>query len=303
MASLFQSPEWEKFKLESGWQKSWRIFDILILEKKIPILGTMLYSPMLSHDQTKLAQQKIFLDQIKKIAVEENSIFFRMESSEEFSEAYGLQLTANSYKKSFEEMQPEHTLVLDLTKSEEEILAQMKQKGRYNIKVAEKYGVKIANGKIEDFYQLYLQTAKRQKITFRKINYFQKLIDILGKKEYAFVLNATNPEGKILASSIVSLFADTATYLFGGSSDEMREMMASYKLQWEIIKKAKQFGCKYYDFFGIASTENPKHPWAGVTRFKKQFGGEEKTMLGSWDLIFSPAKYGAFKLAEKLRRK
>lgn len=310
MATIFQTPEWEKFKLETGWQKSWRIFEILILEKKIPFIGTMLYAPMLSHDQTKLSQQKIFIDQINKISAEENSVFFRMESSEEFSEAYNLQLTAStvgrsasggiSYKKAFEEMQPEHTLVLDLNKSEEDILAQMKPKGRYNIKVAEKHGVEVKEGSVDDFYSLYEEMSKRQKITFRKKEYFQKLIDILGCKDYAVVLKATLND-QVLASTIVIFFGDTATYLFGGSSDENREMMAPYKLHWEIIKKAKNRGCRIYDFFGIAPSDDEKHKWAGITRFKKQFGGEEKTILGSYDLVFSPARYQIYKLLRKLK--
>jgi len=351
MATIFQTPEWEKFKLSTGYEKSWRVFEILVLKRKIPLLGSMLYSPMATHDQTKLATQKIFTLQIKKIAKEEKAIFFRLESDDEIGE---IKPDAAGYQKSFEEMQPEHTLILDISKSEEEILAQMKPKGRYNIRVAEKHGVKVAPGKVEDFFPLYVAMAKRQKISHRNLSYFQNLIDILGAKGYAKVFIAKISKSEIrnpkqtktnsnvqnskvlnlkntnlefvspvlrssaatedgnfdirdsdfpaLAGAIVVFYGDRATYLFGGSSEEMRNVMAPYKLHWEIMREAKKRGCKIYDLFGIAPNDDEKHPWAGVSRFKRAFGGEEFTALGSWDLIFSPIKYRLFKIGEKLRR-
>lgn len=321
MATIFQTREWENFKLATGYYKSWRVFDILVLEKKIPLLGSMLYSPMLSRDQTKLSLQKIFLDQVKKIADDEKVFFYRMESDDE---AEGDIDPKNSgYIKAFEEMQPEHTLLIDLTKSEDDILMEMKQKGRYNIKIAEKNEIKIEKGSVKDFFKLYEQMAKRQKITYRDISYFQALIDNLSPKDYVQVFSAKSPtklptsteltnnntsietdnrQPAILASAIIVFYKETCTYLFGGSSDEQREKMAPYKLHWEVMLEAKKRGCKYYDLFGIAPNDDEKHPWAGVTRFKRQFGGSEFTALGSWDMIFSPIKYRLFKLAEKLRR-
>jgi lipid II:glycine glycyltransferase (peptidoglycan interpeptide bridge formation enzyme) len=200
MATIFQTPEWEKFKLKTGWQKSWRVFDILVLEKKIPLLGSMLYAPMATRDQTRLATQKIFLDQINKIATAEGAFFFRLESSDAISEAGSLQLEATSYRKAFEEMQPEHTLLIDLSKSESDILGEMKQKGRYNIKIAGKHGVKVSTGEVKDFYQLYQAMAKRQKITYRNENYFQKLVDILGEKDYARVFVAKTGQQSVVSS-------------------------------------------------------------------------------------------------------
>ena len=318
MATIFQTKEWEEFKLKTGYEKSWRVFDLLVLQRKIPLLGSMLYTPMVSRDQTKLATQKIFLDQIKKIAKESKSIFYRLESTEE--NPSDINLKDSKYIKAFEEMQPEHTLLLDISKTEEEILSQMKQKGRYNIKVAEKHNIRVTEGKVEDFYKLYKEMARRQKITFRNLNYFQNLVDILGKKDYikvfvASAVEATDSEGaesqlpasasqtKILASAIVIFYQNKAIYLYGGSSQELKGYMAPYKLHFEIIKEAKRRDCKTYDFFGIAPNDDPKHPWAGISRFKRQFGGEDFASLGSWDLILSPIKYKLFKLAEKIRRK
>jgi len=78
--------------------------------------------------------------------------------------------------------------------------------------------------------------------------------------------------------------------------------MAPYKLHWEIMQEAKKRGCKCYDMFGIAPNDDEKHPWAGISKFKKQFGGQEFTSLGSWDMVFSSVKYRLFKIAEKFRR-
>ncbi|MFA5158244.1 MAG: peptidoglycan bridge formation glycyltransferase FemA/FemB family protein [Patescibacteria group bacterium] len=301
MATIFQTKEWEQFKLKTGWQKSWRIFNILILEKKIPLLGSMLYTPMLSRDQTKLATEKIFLDEIRKIAKDRNAVFFRMESNE--AADGDIDPTKSGYRKAFEEMQPEHTLILDLTKSEEDILKQMKQKGRYNIKIAERYEIQIDDCTITDFHRLYAEMAKRHKITYRKLTYFENLIDSFKNTDYVKVFGAKTKDGNLLASAVIVYYKNTAIYLFGGSSDVEREKMATYKLHWEIIKEAKKCGLKYYDFFGISPEGDEKHSWAGVSRFKRQFGGADFTSLGSWDMGFSPFKYQIFKMAEKIRRK
>ena len=212
-------------------------------------------------------------------------------------------------------MQPEHTLILDLTKSEDEILAQMKPKGRYNIKVAARNNLTIeksaAPGKaLDDFYRLYSTTGQRHKITFRAMKYFESLLEILGKSGYAELFtiyladkSQETRDKRPLASAIILYSDQKAIYLYGASSDQYKNLMAPYQLHFEIIKEAKAKGCTEYDFFGIAPENLPNHPWAGVTRFKKQFGGEERQIAGSYDLIFKPVMYQLFKIAEKIRRK
>jgi lipid II:glycine glycyltransferase (peptidoglycan interpeptide bridge formation enzyme) len=116
-----------------------------------------------------------------------------------------------------------------------------------------------------------------------------------------------NEKSKIIdqtpvASVIISFYKEKAIYLFGGSSDEHKNLMAPYLLQWEAINTAKKMACIKYDFFGIAPPNKPNHPWRGVTDFKKKFGGEEIETLGSWDLILQPFEYNLFKIAEKIRR-
>ncbi len=310
--SIFQTPEWEKFKLQTGWQKSYRVDDVLVLQKNLPMGRTMLYSPRVSKYQVSSIKYDVFLEKIREIADTNNTIFYRLEIDdlkEKASEALEA-LEAVGFQKSFEEMQPEHTLVIDLSKTKDEILAEMKQKGRYNIKVAKKHSVSVKESdSIENFYSLYETTAKRQKISYRNKDYFFKLFDILKEKGYVKVFEATHTESlhrtgteKVLAVAVVVYYEKRATYLFGGSSQEEKQTMAPYLLHWEIMKDAKENGFLEYDLFGVAPEDQPKHRWANVTSFKKKFGGNYLELVGSFDLVFKPFEYKLFKLAEKVRR-
>lgn len=309
MDNIFQSSEWEKFKLSTGYQKSFRIKDILVLEKSLPLRHSMLYSPMVSSHFLREIKEEDFLSNIQEIGKKTNAIFYRLELDvpDNFS---GINMAKIGFIKAFEEMQPEHTLVLDLSKNETEILVEMKQKGRYNIKVAEREKVFLEKSdkpgqQLDDFYKLYSETGRRHKITYRAKSYFDSLLEILSKSGYARVYTAYfKDKGKKtpLASAIIVYSGKKAIYMFGSSSDEYKNMMAPYKLHWEIIKEAKKEGFEIYDFFGIAPNDAPDHPWAGVTRFKKQFGGSQIDIFGSYDYVFNQTKYKLFKIAEKIRR-
>ena len=205
-------------------------------------------------------------------------------------------------------MQPENNWVLDITKSEEEILAGMKQKGRYNIKIAQEANLILTGSnnpeskELDAFFDQYQKTGQRHKIAYREKQYFKTLLDIFGKKEYALACVVWHGQ-KPLASAIFLLFGKSALYLYGGSSDEERNLMAPYLLHWEMIKEAKSRCKDEYNFLGIAPNDDQNHPWAGITRFKKQFGGKQVDIVGSYDLVFKSIEYKAFKMAEKIRRK
>ena len=130
--SIFQTPEWEKFKLETGYQKSHRIGDILVLQRELPFGRSMLYAPLVGQHSADSIQQTVFLEQIKTIAKENNSIFFRIEIDAPLNTK--CEILDAGFVKAFEEMQPENNWVVDISKREDDILAGMKQKGRYNIK-------------------------------------------------------------------------------------------------------------------------------------------------------------------------
>jgi len=304
MENIFQSKEWEEFKLSTGYQKSYRIGDILVLQKNLPLGYTMLYSPMVNQE-SKIKNQEFF-EKIREIGIQNRSIFYRLELDVPVHDSQFI-IHNSGLRKAFEEMQPEHTLVLNLSESEDKILSQMKPKGRYNIRVAERQNVLVEkDDSVDFFYDMYSKTGRRHKITYRAKSYFQKLLEILVKSSYASVYNAYVKKGSQktpLASAIIVYSGKKAIYMFGSSSDEHKNLMAPYKLHWQIIKDAKKAGFETYDFFGVAPDNNPSHPWAGVTRFKKQFGGRQIATFGSYDLIFKPLAYLSFKIAEKIRRK
>ena len=314
--SIFQSVMWEEFKLKTGYEKSHRIEGILVLQKKLSLGRTMLYSPMVSQAQLDRIQNTAmlanrqeygtqFMNKLKTIARENKAIFYRLELNTPIihnSES----MIPKRFKKAFEEMQPEHNWLLDISKSEDEIKAEMKQKGRYNIKIAQKNNIRVIStekpGKeLDIFFKQYRETGKRHEVSYREKSYFTALLEILGKKDYARIYIAWKEETP-LASAILLKFGKSILYLYGGSDASFRNLMAPYLLHWQIIKKAKEKGYIEYNFLGVAPNDNPSHPWAGITRFKKQFGGTQVDILGSYDLILKPIEYQLFKVAERTRR-
>jgi lipid II:glycine glycyltransferase (peptidoglycan interpeptide bridge formation enzyme) len=109
-------------------------------------------------------------------------------------------------------------------------------------------------------------------------------------------------QGKIIAANLIILFGDCVTYVHGASGDEYREVMAPHLLQWRQIQAAKKLGFKYYDFWGVAPTgADEKHPWQGITRFKRGFAGSEFNYLGARDLILDTFWYRIYKTVQRLR--
>jgi len=308
MESIFQSKEWEEFKLKTGYQKSYWVDDILVLQKSLPLGYSMLYSPMVAESQVKSTKLSSYKDKIDQITKENKSIFYRIEF--DISTTLTIPSSTLGLIKSFEHMQPENTWMLDITKDSDQLLAEMSVRCRYNVRLATKSGIEVKSAEndqkmLSDFYSLYSITGKRHGITYRNISYFQNLLDILSKGGYARIYSATfKSEGgnKTLSSGIVIYSGEKAIYMFGASSNEHRNLKAPNLLVWQMIADAKVKGCETFDFYGIAPDDNPKHPWAGITSFKKQFGGYQENILGSYDLIIQPIMYKIFKMAEKIRR-
>lgn len=203
------------------------------------------------------------------------------------------------------DIQPPDTTILDLSKSEEELLATMKAKWRYNIRLSEKKGVEISSegiDGIDTFYALYEETSKRDAIAIHSKNYYKSLFE-LGEqhgKNFKVSVYIAKHEGDALAA-IITLFTKTeAVYLYGASSNAKRNLMATYLLQWKAIQDAKHYGSKLYDFYGMPPTDDENHPMHGLYRFKTGFGGTNIHRPGSIDVMLSPI-YLAYIFAEKLR--
>ena len=209
--------------------------------------------------------------------------------------------------KSLADIQPPDTTVLDLTLSEDELSANMKPKWRYNIRLAEKKGVSVkACGEdgIDIFYALYEQTAKRDGIALHAKDYYRSLLR-LAKSEGArsactCTLYIAEHEGEALAAVIVLFWGKEAVYLYGASSNNKRNFMSAYLLQWTAIRDAKKALCTSYDFYGMPPTDDENHPMHGLYRFKTGFGGKIIHRPGSIDFPLSKL-YAPFSFAEKLR--
>lgn len=195
------------------------------------------------------------------------------------------------------------TLVVSLTGTEEEILARMKPKTRYNIRLSERKGVRVFPGSLEMlpvFYELYSQMAGRNGLQICEYKYFSALFSALASKidssEIHFLLAAHDKD--ILAGSIIALSRQTATYLFGASSNNKRNLMGSYAIQWAGIRLAREKGCITYDMGAVSPTKDPCHPFFGLYRFKTGFGGNIIHRNGSWDYPLDTERYEKFRRFE-----
>ncbi|MBU0540265.1 peptidoglycan bridge formation glycyltransferase FemA/FemB family protein [Patescibacteria group bacterium] len=186
---------------------------------------------------------------------------------------------------------PASTMILDLTPSIAEISGKLKQKTRYNIRVAERGKVLVRLvEKTEDmdaFLDLMDETAKRDKFVQHDREYLRKLAEngiAAGTARLRLAVSA----GKVLAANLEMLCEDTVTYLHGASSSRDRQLMAPYLLHWDAILQAKRDGYSYYDFWGINPLSKGafayKRSWEGITRFKEGWGGERLDLYGTWDL-------------------
>jgi len=212
------------------------------------------------------------------------------------------------------DIHPLQTLVLDLIKSEAELIVSMKQKTRYNIRLASKKGVKIVKNPdqgVEIFYHLVKETEARDKAKFHNLKYYQTMYAVLHNQYHRLDVYLAKFENNYLAGAIIyhDFENKTSYYLHGASSDQMKNLMAPYLLQWQIIKDCREASQKKYDFFGIktATTDrlmaDEKHSWYGITKFKLGFAPKGKLINYSKakDLILKPFWYKIYTVYQKIR--
>jgi len=209
--------------------------------------------------------------------------------------------------------QVHNTWILDVTKTQDELVQQMHSKTRYNIKLAERKGVEINYNKdLKLFWELNTVTTQRNKYKSHPEDYCRKLLEL----ENVYQLNAIY-KGTPVASAVTLRYDDTIFYFLGASSNEHRNTMAPYLVQWEIIKLGQKLGCKYYDFWGMAPQAQEgkdktscyhnfcwqaDHALTGVARFKVGFSGELKSYPDAREFVLNPFKYKLFNLIQKVRK-
>lgn len=201
-------------------------------------------------------------------------------------------------------LQPQQTSVINVEQPPETLLATLHPKTRYNIRLAEKKGVTVrwsgAASDLEVFLRLMHATAGRQGIRLHSDSYYRLLFSTLNKAGMAeLILGEYN--GAVRAAHLVVWHGQTATYLHGGSDDIHKEAMVPYLLQWQTIVTANQRGVRDYDLWGVAPDDSPTHRWAGITRFKRGFGGRDIAFPSAFNAVLQPQWYQAYRLAKRIR--
>jgi lipid II:glycine glycyltransferase (peptidoglycan interpeptide bridge formation enzyme) len=229
-------------------------------------------------------------------------------------------LEAQGFVASAETVQPRRTVIVDLTVSEDDILAQMKSKTRYNIRLAQRKGVVVRQGTAEDlplFHQLLQVTGQRAGFGVHTLAYHTQAWQLFAARETVALFLADH-EDTTLAAIMVFVWGKTAYYMYGGSSDEERQRMPTYLLQWEAMRWARTRGCETYDLWGIPDVdENEVGPdvaaaeetgvlstgLGGLYRFKRGFGGREVRYVGAYDYAYNRLLYSLLTLAWKWKKR
>jgi peptidoglycan pentaglycine glycine transferase (the first glycine) len=318
---VLQSYQWGQFKSRHGWSASHLAFvqnesirgAALVLERRIPRLPwRIMYvpkGPVLDYADTELVED--VLSHLEAFAVRKNALIVKIDPDiilpSDASEclAHRPTITApaqpiastvlaalirRGWKLSNEQVQFKNTLLIDLAQSEEELLARMKPKTRYNIRLAARKGVKIRVGGIEDiesFYQLYLETSNRDHFLIRPFGYYRDAWQSFLDNDMADLLLA-DWDGKLLAGLLLFRLGEKAWYIYGASSNEQRNLMPNHLLQWEAMLLCKQKDCLIYDLWGAPDILDEADPMWGVYKFKEGLGGDLRCHIGAYDFPAHP---------------
>jgi len=307
---LTQSWVWGDF-LEAYGIKIWRlgIYDDnkLIAVALARLVNTKLRKHICVTNGPILQELKITNSRLKSIltafnvylsdlAKNHGASFFRIEFPFKDSEQNREFIENLGYKRSAMSVQAEVDWLLDIGKDEQSLLGEMRKSTRYDIKQAIKSGIKVYFSKdlvdFEKFWTIFEETYKRQGFTPFPKSYLLKQLEVFGKEGNYFVSLAADEKAgqNLLAGAIFAFYKGRAHYLQAASANlSPKDLKSAPKLiLWEALKFAKQKGCTKLDFHGIAPNDDPKHPWYGITQFKKSFGGYEVRRVGAYDYSVSP---------------
>jgi len=316
-----QSKEWADFRKKSG-VKVVRGTNFQLTIHKIPCLPAgKAYTPWtIGYLPKGPIPDKKMIKELEKIGKEEKCIFIQLEPNV-ILRCHPELVSGSPSKKmlklvqhdkllpSFHPLFTKYTFVIDLTKSEEELLKKMHPKTRYNIKVAQKHGVKVVEDNSDEAFETYLklmqETTKRQNFYAHTQQYHRLQWKTLPHKiinQLSSHLLLAKYQGKTLVAWILFVYKDTLYYPYGASGSENRETMASNLMMWEAIKFGKKLGLKKFDMWGsLGPSPDKNDPWYGFHRFKQGYGGELVEFVGSYDLVINPILYNFYKAVDKLR--
>lgn len=309
---IIQSFEWGEFRQKTGVRvRRIGVFEENVLRKAYQITFHSLPFGKLTIGYLPKSDIPIpsVCQYLKEIGQEENAIFIKLEPEVEkgkIKDKNGQNfLKQKEIVKSPKTIFAPHTFILDLKKSEEELLSKMHPKTRYNIRLAQKHGVKVEEKSDQKSFNLFLklqrETARRQKFFIHPDSYYQKMWATLRPKKMVHLLLASY-KNEPLCAWILFRFGNILYYPYGGSSQIHKNLMASNLIAWEAIRLGKKLGAKTFDFWGaLGENPAPSDPWYGFHRFKAGYGGKLVSYIGAYDLVIKPIFYQTFILADKIR--
>jgi peptidoglycan pentaglycine glycine transferase (the first glycine) len=299
---LLQTAEWGELKRAFGWEVERLVSGasgIQILFRKLPLGFTVAYAPKPVNSEQLLVNSEQFWAEVEAVCRKKHAVFLKIEP-----DAWETDLTPDpshpALRPSPHNIQPPRTVVISLVGTEDEILGRMKQKCRYNVRLAEKKEVTVrAWEDLDGFHHLMEVTGGRDGFGVHSREYYQKAYDLFHPTGMAEILLAEY-DSKPLAALMVFALGQRAYYLYGASTDEERNRMPTYLLQWRALQWAKVHGCTEYDLWGVpdadeetleAQFENRQDGLWGVYRFKRGFGGEVKRAAQALDKVYMPLLY------------
>lgn len=322
---LLQSWPWGELKARFGWgvqRVAAGTACAQVLFRPLPGgLGSLAYVPKgPAVDFEDGVAVQALLDAIRPLARQQRALCLKIEPNREEDPALARRLRGLGFRPSPQTIQPRRTLLVDLDADPDGLLERMKQKARYNVRLAARKGVTVRPGDERDldaFYQLMQVTAQRDRFAVHSQEYYEAAhrLFVSAGRSTGFPACAPNGclllaehEGRLLAGLVAMALGDTACYMYGASSDQGRNLMPTYLLQWEAMLWAKGRGCRSYDLWGVpdedeatleAQFERRNDGLWGVYRFKRGFGGRLVRTAGAWDLVYAPLRYRLYLLAVK----
>ena len=307
---VLQSSQWGQLKERFGWQVArlaiedqgqWLAGAQVLFRSLGP--RTIAYVPKGPiTDWADAEVTQTLLEALHHLCRQRRAILLKIEPDLAEDPTLAQRLTELGFRASPQTIQPRCTILLDLRPDPEDILARMKSKTRYNIRLAARKGVTVREGAVKDlpgFYRLMQLTGERDSFGIHSESYYQVAHQLFVPQGLAKLFLATF-EDKVLAGIMAFAFGQRAWYMYGASSDEHRHLMPNYLLQWEAIRWARERGCLTYDMWGIPDEEEAVLEreflkrsdglW-GVYRFKRGFCGQVVHYLGAYDYVYSPLLY------------
>jgi len=308
-AHVLQTWEWGAFKSRYGWQPTRRLW--LETEDDRPCAAASVLTrrlgrwpsavmyvpkgPALNYGDVVLLEQ--ILGYLEDAARRERVLFVKIDPDVWADTAEGKvvveTLHRRGWRASREQIQFRNTMLLELTRSPDDLLAAMKSKWRYNVRLAMRKGVTVRRGTSADLpllYAMYAETAARDSFVIRPEDYYRDAWGSFIEAGLAQPLIA-EVDGEPVAMVLIFHFAGQAWYMYGASRAVHREKMPNHLLQWEAMRWAKEQGCAIYDMWGAPDVLDESDPLWGVYRFKQGFGGEFVRHIGAWDFSVSRLGY------------